>query len=361
MERLLEPLRDEPLPPSAVDIGRALTDGRRRVRHQRLATVVAAGCAVLAVAGGVAFAVERPVGPEPANVSAAPMPAQAPEGFDPMRRYAAFGWLPDGLRNWHTKTGLDGFLINASAQDGSGKEGSLVELRVVTAGHDIALSGTEEFVTNPGVAAGWAEVTPAEPVNGRPARWNGKALGGGVTAALRWEYAPGAWAEVTVRGRAAGADPRATVRRIASAVRYGVDERIRLPFAIVGLPGALRPMEVSVGISTDPGSMPWSADVAYGDGKRSGSGDWPLTVLVIPRASGTGDGSNIANPDTTLDGHPARRTPMAGGGNGLQIYGADGLYLEFATHDRATTSQLPGGLDGLFRAMTRHPDPRDWQ
>lgn len=366
MERLLEPLRDDPLPPSAVDLGRAVTDGRRRERYRRLATVVATGCAVLAVAGGVAVAVERPVPSVPAGVAAAPMPAQAPATFNPMVRYAAFGWVPDWLTESRTTTGVDGFLTSVAARDGKGEEIGVVELRVVTAGHDIALTGSDDFVTDPGVTQGWREVTPAESVNGRPARWNGKALDGGAAAALRWEYASGAWAEVTVRGRAAGADPRLTARRIASTIRYGVDEPIRLPYRITSpLPDTLRPMTVSVHMYPQRLSD-WGVQVGYGDGKLLPSGDWPLTVLVIPRASPTGDGGNLANPDTVVDGYPARKTPMAGGGSGLQIYGAQGLYLELATHGPAAlrptgADRNPDDLVWLLHVMRLYPDPREWQ
>jgi hypothetical protein len=362
MERLLEPLRDDPLPPSAVDLERALTDGRRRVRYQRLATVVAACCAVLATAG-VAVALDRPAAQERVDVASAPMPEQAPATFDPLRRYAAFGWLPDAVTDVRTKTGLDGMLVSASKQD-TGRKGaeSRVELRVVTAGHDIAVATPEDFVAAPGVTPGGKDMRPTEPVNGRPAHWNGQLADGDGAAALRWEYAPGAWAEVIVGGRAAGADPRATARRIASSVRYGVDEPVRLPFTVAGgLPAGLRPMAVSVSTSTESGSSPWGVQVEYGDGKRTPYGDWPLVVNVLQRSSRIGDGSVIGNPDTVIDGYPARRSSLLDGGKGLQVYDVQGLYVELATHDPVTTSQLPGGPDGLFRAMKLYRDQREWK
>lgn len=367
IEQFLESLRDDPMPPSSVDVGRALADGRRRVRNRRLTAIAAAGCTALALVGGIGVLDVRPPGVDgdrgPTGgqqaVTTPPMPAPAPAAFDPLLRYAAFGWLPDGLTDSSVKIEADQFLLTALAPT-DGKDWSGVELRLVPAGHDIALARTDDFAVEPGVTQGWAEVTAAEPVNGRPARWNGKALGGGAGAALRWEYAPNAWAEVVVGGRAAGPDANATARRIATMIRYGVDEQVRLPFRIARLPATLRPMSISVS-TTAGGAMGWNVQVGYGAGRRTKYGDWPLTVIALPRTSRTGDGGVVADPDTTLDGDPARRTPMADGGRGLQVYDVQGCYLELATHDAATITQLPGGLDGLFRGMTLYPNPRDWR
>ncbi|HEX5542225.1 MAG TPA: hypothetical protein VFX60_11805 [Micromonospora sp.] len=368
MERLLEPLRDEPLPPSAVDIGRALVAGRRRVRHRRLASAAAASCAVLALVGGITVIVageapdgsRPPVAQEP-TASPPPMPARAPAAFEPLHRYAAFGWLPDGLADSFVETGTDQLLLGAwQPMTAESHERSGVELRIVPAGHDIALADMGDFAVE-GAITEWAGVTSAEAVNGRTARWNGRAPSSGTGAALRWEYAPNAWAEVIVRGGAAGADARATARRIAETLRYGVDEPVRLPFGIAGLPDPLRPMSVLVSTRTFMGIPSWEARVAYGPGERTTSGEWPLTVMALPQPSDTGDGANFGDPNGTLDGHPVRRSSMADGGKALQVYGVQGLYLELTTDDTATTRQLPDGLDGLFRSMTLYPGLQHWQ
>ena len=48
-----------------------------------------------------------------------------------------------------------------------------------------------------------------------------------------------------------------------------------------------------------------------------------------------------------------------------EFAGADAvIHLAWAfqpTHDPATTRQLPGGLDRVFRGMKLFPDPRNWQ
>ncbi|MGI5239868.1 hypothetical protein [Dactylosporangium sp. CA-139066] len=67
-------MRPQPMPPSKVDIVRALTEGRRRERSRRLLAVTAVGVAVGAVLIGVsAFALER----QPPQI-ATPRPTAAP-------------------------------------------------------------------------------------------------------------------------------------------------------------------------------------------------------------------------------------------------------------------------------------------
>ncbi|MEV1288205.1 hypothetical protein [Micromonospora sp. NPDC049679] len=377
MERLLDALRDDPLPPSAVDIERALTDGRRSVRRRRMASVVAAGCAVLAVAGGVSVAGLPNAGTPPAveqstaapTPTATPTPSRAPASFDPTRRYATVGWLPAGMTQLHTLTGTDQFSLRADPPAGPkdapsdpAQDVSYVMLRIVPTGYDIRpLDHGVPFARKEAVTTKWPAETETEPVHGRRARWNTNvAAANGI--GLRWEYAPDAWAEVLVQGRAAGPDHRATARRIAESVRYGVDEPIPLPFRVPPLPGTLRPMSVSLHTSTATPRAGWNAGISYGDGKRSANGEWPLAVRAFPRSSQTG-GGGAGEPNTTIDGHAARRWDWtdADGGEGLGIYGVKGLYVGLVTDDDTTTRQLPGGLGQLFRGMELYPDPRDWR
>src|SRR5262245_25755912 len=106
VQTLLTDLADSPAPPSMVDIGRATAAGRRKVRLRRTIAGGSAALAVVAVAGVISLIISGVVAaPGPAPVGSAPqtpapsgrsMPEQAPASFDPMVRYAAFGWLPDG-------------------------------------------------------------------------------------------------------------------------------------------------------------------------------------------------------------------------------------------------------------------------
>jgi hypothetical protein len=327
--------------------------------------MLAAGLAVIALVGTVITV--RGQSDELPLTPAQPLPSEAPSAFDPMARYATFGWLPSGQTVTSTSTALDQLLVRSSAgTSGPGRERVAIELRLVTAGHDIALGTSEDFVTAPGVTAGWTEVTAADPVNGRTALWNAKAAPGGG-AALRWEYASNAWAEVIVHGAQGDggrgeADARVTARLVAERIRYGVNEPMRLPFGIEGLPTSLRAMQVSV-ITPTGSEGGWSVQVGYGAGRRSPFGDWPITVTLSPRRPGDqpGNGDGGGTPNGTLGQLPVRRSHTADGGESLQVYDVQGLQLELGTHDEVTTDRFPGGVDGIFRAMTFHPDPEDWQ
>ncbi|MEU5942429.1 hypothetical protein ABZ807_25355 [Micromonospora sp. NPDC047548] len=315
-EKLLAPLRDVPLPPSAVDLHRAVRDGRRQVRRRRVAATATAGLAVVAVLAAAPALLGRPDRPAPVtpaitpSPSAAPMPARAPAAFDPARQYADFGWLPAGLTGRMVATGTAQLALNASplvdVASPDRRGGAMVDLRIVSAGHDIAFDAPSDFAV-PVARGGSAGLEPAEPVNGRTARWNTLASDP-RGAALRWEYAPDTWAELTVQGASEGSDPRALARRIALDVRYGVQAPVRLPVHFASFPASLKPMAYVVGTAADG---TWNVDVSYGAGRRTKYGDWPLTVHVMPRA---------CTPATTrcrrpgLDpGRPPRPPPLGHG------------------------------------------------
>ncbi|MFC0005447.1 hypothetical protein [Micromonospora siamensis] len=364
--KLLEPLRDSPLPPSGVDLHRAVRDGRRRIRHRRIATAATAGLAVVALVATAPTLLDRGDRPAPPPVAAvptatgtptpaAPLPDRAPAAFDPARQYADLGWLPAGLTDRTVVTRSTQLTLYAAAPQPGG-EGMRLMLRMVPRGSDIALADDDNFV-RPAGSAGTSGLTAAEPVAGRPAWWNPVAVVG-RGAALRWQYAPGAWAEVGLINVPAGTDPQALVRRIALDIRYAVDRPIPVPVAFRALPSTLKPMSYQV--TTRPGGG-WDARLAYGTGKRTKYGDWPLTVQLMPRTSEKGDGSVLADPDSTIDGHPARRRTSGDGGASLQVYNVQGLYVEITANDEATLRALGGDLDGLFRGTTFRPRISDWR
>ncbi|MEV0721870.1 hypothetical protein AB0I37_03710 [Micromonospora purpureochromogenes] len=368
-EKLLAPLRDVPLPPSAVDLPRAVRDGRRRVRRRRIAATATAGLAVVAVLAAAPALVGRADRPTPVTpvrtpsptATAVPMPATAPAAFDPARQYAEFGWVPPVMTDRTVRTGTAQLALTASAPQTSPrpvKDAPAAELRLVAAGRDITLGIDRDFAVAAG-RAGSAGLEPAEPVNGRTARWNANAAVDPRSAALRWEYAPDAWAEVIVRHipESAG-DPRAVARRIALDVRYAVDWPIRLPVRFATPPAGLKPMAYQV---SNRANDRWDVELSYGAGKRTKYGDWPLVVLMLPRKSLTGDGAVIGDSTSRIDGHPARRTSSLDGGASLQVYGVQGLYVEMTAHDKATLRKLGGNLDGLFRSATLHPEVDAWR
>ncbi|MGC5017318.1 hypothetical protein [Micromonospora sp. DT47] len=368
-EKLLTPLRDVPLPPSAVDLHRAVRDGRRTVRRRRVAATATAGLTVVAVLAAAPALLGRPDRPPPVTpaitpsptVTTAPMPATAPAAFDPTRQYAEFGWVPPVMTDRIVRTGTDQLALTASAPQTSPrplKDAPAAELRIVPAGKDMTLGTDRDFAVAAG-QAGSAGLTPAESVNGRTARWNANAVLDARSAALRWEYAPGAWAEVIVRytPKSAG-DPRAVARRIALDVRYAVDRPIRLPVHFDTPPAGLKPMAYLVTRRAHGG---WEVELSYGAGKRTKYGDWPLVVLLLPLTFPTGDGV-VAAPDSRIDGYPARRRSSLDGGASLQVYEVQRtIYMEMTAHDKATLRKLGGNLDGLFRSAILHPEVDDWR
>jgi len=377
VHELLEILAETPQPATTVDIGRAAAAGRRSVRLRRFAAVGSAALATAIVAVVVSVVASGstalPPAPQPADSSVVPsppaaaLPTQAPKAFDPLIQYADFGWLPDGLGDRGVRTEPNHQSVSAaqpvvsppcSAQNPSWPpncgqqvdEPSWITLTVVSAGHTIQ--------RGPAAAAGvqTPSFSDAEPVNGRPAKWGDPNFG----TMLQWEYAPGAWAEVSVWKID---DPQRVARRVADTVNFGVDRPIRLPIRATGLPEKIRPVGASVFRTTVAGVGGWSAELHYSDtGQRASSGDWPLSLMATVSSTRTGGGGGVlADPDTTLDGYPARRINHVDGGKGLQVYDVHGVYLELSTHSPAMTKQLPGGLDTLFRGLEIYKDPAIWR
>jgi len=58
---------------------------------------------------------------------------------------------------------------------------------------------------------------------------------------------------------------------------------------------------------------------------------------------------------------PIYALALLDGGSGLQLFNVNGIYLELLTHSAATTTQLQGGLVGLFRSLDLNPDPATWR
>jgi hypothetical protein len=367
---------EQPAPASTMYVDRAPADGRRATRLRRLA-VVGSAAVVLAVAGVVgAITAGRPsgIGPGPGPAATPSIPdvppgptgpavVRAPDTFDPMIQYADFGWLPGGEPDrLGLGVGTDWLRIDASfGVTAARKDQKTVTLGVVSAGHGIAPGRASDFVTND---PDWVDdiqyrVTgeAADPVNERRAMW---APDWAMTT-LAWEYAPRAWAMVTVSGDWGGEEgARAAARRIATHVRFGLDRPIRLPFTVRGLPGSLKPQMVSTVVGPMPGW--WGAGVQFGSTTtRPLGGDWPLTVNAYPMDHRS-DAWVAGGPDSTLDGHPSRISEEGPtGGEALQVFDLDGAYLEIFTNGPDTVKSLDGGLKGLFRATAIHPDPADWR
>ncbi len=359
---LLHDLAESPAPPSTVDIRRAASVGRRTVRLRRALTGGSAAIAVVALTGVLGVLINGGTGstPQPGPIGTAsqtpppdrPMPERAPTAFDPMMRYAEFGWLPDGVSDLGFTATADSLRLDAVMVPGPGGDGESspsVQVIIVTAGHGVDPSSYD----NPSVPPeGMASGLDAEPVNDRRAAWLNLDDG---RLALRWEYAPGAWAAVTVSNVD---DMKDVARAVASDVRFATNTPVVLPFRTTAIPPSL-PV-VSVQVSRNTYGSQWWATLQYGS-ERTQYGDWPLSIIAFTSTAETGDGSVIGDPNTTVDGHPARTSSGIDGGSGLQLFNVNGVYLEMLTHSQQATAVLPGGLVGLFRSMEIYPDPANWR
>lgn len=334
---LLTDLAGGPAPKSTVDISGAMVAGRRQIRRRRS---VASGSVALAVLATI-FAVmgltrQAPIPPS----TPSPSPNAAPESFDPLRVYAELRRLPFTPDRVDTTTGRNSLTVVAS-QD-TQPSGS-VRLTVVSAHHEIANPLRDPVAVRPGQAA---HGQPADPLNGRQAEWT---WSGSTTAALRWEYTPGAWAEVSVAGLPG--DPRALARQIAALVRFEVNTRVRLPFHLDGVHAPLQPRMVRTSIAGDT----WWAAVFFGPQDTATGEVLPLSVSAS-RPSTVDD----ASATTTVDGHPAAARSTGDGQSWLDVYDVQGVDVTIAANDPATAAALPGGFTALFRTLDLRRDPATW-
>lgn len=230
MDRLLDPLREEdPLPPSEVDVDRAIRVGRRRLRTRWVGTgVLVAAVALLVPVLGLPGGSGSSVDPATSSQRAAET-----RDFDPMRRVVTVADVPGIVTDSYTTarrwqrisvrnagwTGLGSVTVHAPGRQAADPEGGV--LRPETG-------------------------TPTEPVDGRPAYWMSRPSGD----LLAWQWTDDAWAFVSYQDvRTEREVDRETARRIALAVRVGDGEPVTVPFTLprpasyqlVGTTADLRP------------------------------------------------------------------------------------------------------------------------
>jgi hypothetical protein len=207
---------DEHASPCEVSIRLARSRGRRRLRLHRVylpsAAPVAAAVAVTLVvtlssvlsggaSGGSALGTARPRQGAPTEV---------PSVFNPLVPYASFGWLPAGF-SAQASAGVtdqatsravtlqaaapatDGRMVSVTV-DATGScriEPTSVAMPKAAADSEAPAQTLACTDPSPGGENRYAELASTAPgVDGEPAYWTPE-------GALEWQYAPGAWAEVT--------------------------------------------------------------------------------------------------------------------------------------------------------------------
>ena len=228
---VLEQLAGGEPPPSRVDIGLARSRGRRLLRWRRAGLAGAPLLAAAAVAGVIVAAGAVGGSPRGAGGPAAGGSHGGATGrFNPLVRYASFGWLPPGQSVWSGGTGRTQMYLNAGPKPGIADwpltvfaDGCQLAARVIdcTGG---ASSGLRVDITG-----------RAPAVAGRRAYW-----GGGY---LIWEYTRGGWAWLGMPMPSPHpAQVRLVAVKIASHVRFGraAARSIAFPAQLTGVPGRWR-------------------------------------------------------------------------------------------------------------------------
>ena len=390
---LLASITDPPEPASRVSIAAALRRGRR----QRLLQVGASALAVVAVAAAVA--VPRAIlssntsrsqpsatGSAARSVKPQAMPSSAPQTFNALVPYAAFGWLPAGYSEASIPLSEFG-LLNSGATEvdraAVAANGATVSLSVYARAACPTNAWTSGNCPLAATTKAGEKTGPAPDVNGRPAFWF---LGG---RGIAWEYAPGAWAEVRfiagpqgpgiVRGRVAAARRRGSraaagkraawqtpapagtrdlVLKIADAVKYEQHTPLVFDVQLAGpLPagwsllqqmtfhvvdGRLLADGFSVGPAADTSALSISASKPLGYGCNFVSGQSSYVTRY---------GVNWEY--RVLDDHIAKNVEML-----CSMQPIDGLdvniYLDMAPEE-AGAAPLPGSyqLGGAFGVYTR--------
>ncbi|MEU4527406.1 hypothetical protein AB0F49_04170 [Micromonospora ureilytica] len=371
---MLAEIESAETPSRVLDVDRAMSTVRRQRRLARGtgATLLAAALTVGALTVPDLLNPDRPpAATMPSNdgekAVATGLPA-ALTTIDPTRVYVRFGWLPDGIRNLQYQAG------RPLPDPGAGPAAAALAARHIgrvylgatssrsgDQWHGVALTLSPKGAPPPvpqrnsGQAAIVIGASAGPELNGGASTFTAYTGAEAPETVLAWRYAPDGWAQLRVFGT--GTDTKDTAVRVARSLRFG-DDPVQLPGKVADLPADLRLTAVDVTESLEqPGY--WYASTQWSPEASAGPGSAPARVLRvgISRYRHVTDPSDKAyvNPNTTIDGHPAR----FGGENGnesLTVYDVNG-----ATVTIDDDALLPaGGTKALFRMVTLVPEPATW-
>jgi hypothetical protein len=382
---LLHEAARTPEPPSAVDVDAARRRGSRRLRARRAALpvlAVVALAAALTVPGGLLSSHPERTVASPRPPASSPV-VEAPWQFNPLVPYASFGWLPPGYSE-SAGAGIDFNQGTTSATDFVSREaaaptaGRLLYLQVnardmcaiSTAAGLQANVRAHQSVQALCIDAAFTVTGAAPDVNGQPAFWTDHGSG------VAWEYAPDAWAELSLSGIAANsgkalpptAPTRALLLKVAARVAFGDTTPLTFAFRLTGeLPagwqvwrasfdvsgGRMFGTGITVGPSVDTSALTISASTVTGpDVCQSSSGlpsyvsrlgvEWAyivdnLSKDALQRLCATAPVGGLSGVNITMDmNNPASSAPLPG------------------------SAQLGGALGVLARLLLLGPNPASW-
>ncbi|MFG2103520.1 hypothetical protein ACGFJ5_23315 [Micromonospora echinaurantiaca] len=209
-----------------------LTEGRRAVRRRRLVAGAAAVVTVLALLGATALLDATRPTPPPAPPANRP-PAEVPERFDPAQWLFRLQDIPGDLpvRSYYSdrriqRIGMQPSRVAADAASTAAGEQS----RSVSV--EIGARGVDLFKALRADGRGLAELPGAQvaPVAGAPAYLHTER--DGRTTRLSWQYAPDAWAVITLDNVER---PEEVGRRVAAGIIWQ-QHRVTMPIRAIAPP-----------------------------------------------------------------------------------------------------------------------------
>ncbi|GAA4461626.1 hypothetical protein [Phytohabitans houttuyneae] len=365
---MLEATAAAPAPPSAVDLDRAVRDGRRTRTTRRALLAGATAFGVAAVTGGAVVALRPSQRGETTDPAATTPPARAwpprpngalggptlpgiPSRFDLLGQWAVFGWLPfdPATVSWRVMNGY----VDLTAETDQTISVNLFR------GPEVA----EEALRMGGTAV------TAPPVAGQQARWvSRRDAVEEWEEVLQWRYVPGHWAQVRTTQRKAGhpmptgSARREMLHRVASSVGLSATRRQRFPFRTTALPDDLPLFRVEVITGADG---TWDASIYSGQRDTIQHSSLSIAATKTARGDGLGEpippadleGSAISRSD--VDGHPAFRTRTASADE-LSVRVADDVTVSVAAKGESVQLLGPDGALGLYRNIEVLTDPAAW-
>jgi hypothetical protein len=414
--------QDDDAPPCRVSVRLARRRGRQRLRLLR---VYLPGAAPVAAAIAVALVITVPAGLRHGSTGGSELgrskpavqaPVVAPRSFNSLVPYASFGWLPTGFSDTAAAGASDestdtSVTLQALAPVSDGR---MVAVSVDTAGAcrvgpaspKSAVAPSLGTLTCVGAADGSGSrsadlASTAPDVNGRPAYWT-------TVGALEFEYAAGAWAEVTPmpnpqvcvhcapnnlagwvsrpaaeversRASAARLSPaqpevqsaasRALLLQIAAGLQYGETTPLVFGFELAGLPAGWLVADdyyfapqagrlAAAGLSAGPAVDPTALGISVGPAE-SPSSNYACKVVAGQTSQVTVDGAtalfrNLNEPDKQWQS--------------LCANDIDGVspYVEMDLNVPGSNAPLPGGAEvrsvlTLFQSVRLlGPNPASW-
>ncbi|MGH3268166.1 MAG: hypothetical protein ACRDN1_03715, partial [Trebonia sp.] len=228
---LLREAARTPEPPSRVDVDAARRRGGRRLRARRAALpvlAVVALAAALTVPGGLLSSHSERTVASPHPPASSPV-VNAPWQFNPLVPYASFGWLPSGYSennaDFDFNQGVSSATDFVSREAAAPAAGRLLYLQVNALDRcAVTVTGLQANIRAHGAvqvactAAAFTLTGAAPDINGQPAFWTDHGSG------VAWEYAPEAWAELSL----------ALLQKVAAHVAYGRTTPLTFAFRLSG-------------------------------------------------------------------------------------------------------------------------------